>query len=71
MATEIMSRMDEANETDKETLRMVGGMALVLLGAGLMLSTPTVRRYLGQLGLANIAYAALPELERFFRIRAM
>jgi len=71
MAIEIMNH-DEANgKTDKETLYMLGGVALVIFGAGLVLSNPTVRKYLGQLGVGNIASAALPDIEKYFRLRAM
>jgi hypothetical protein len=71
MAIEIMNRTDEASGVDKETLYMLGGVALVIFGAGLVLSNSTVRRYLGQMGLGNFASAALPDLERYFRLRAM
>jgi len=71
MATQIMDRFEEGVGTDKETLYMLGGIALVIFGAGLVLSNPTVRRYLGQLGVGNIASAALPDLERYFRLRSM
>jgi hypothetical protein len=71
MATQIMDRLDEGNGTDKETLYMLGGVALVIFGAGLVLSNPTVRRYLGQVGIGNLASAALPDLERYFRLRSM
>jgi len=71
MATQIMNRLDEGNGTDKETLYMLGGVALVIFGAGLVLSNPTVRRYLGQVGIGNIASAALPDIERYFRLRSM
>jgi hypothetical protein len=71
MAVEIMNRTGESSGTDKETLYMLGGVALVIFGAGLVLSNPTVRRYLGQVGVGNLASAALPDLERYFRLRAM
>ncbi len=71
MAIEVMNRTEETNGSDKETLFMLGGVALVIFGAGLVLSNPTVRRYLGQMGVGNIASAALPDLERYFRLRAM
>ena len=63
MAVEIMKQTDEASGTDKDTLYMLGGVALVIFGAGLVLSNPTVRRYLGQMGLGNVASAALPDLD--------
>jgi hypothetical protein len=71
MATEMLSRMEVANGNDKETLYMLGGVALVIFGAGLVLSNPTVRRYLGQVGIGNLASTALPDLERYFRLRSM
>lgn len=71
MAVEIMNRTEDMIGPDKETLYMLGGLALVLFGAGLVLSNPSVRRYLGQVGLGNFASAALPDLERYFRLRSM
>ncbi|MGA2427757.1 MAG: hypothetical protein ABSH13_04575 [Candidatus Acidiferrum sp.] len=71
MSIEIMNRTEEPTGTDKETLYMLGGVALVVLGAGLVLSNPTVRRYLGQVGLGNFASAAIPDIERYFRLRSM
>jgi hypothetical protein len=71
MAVEIMNRSDDGIGQDKETLYMLGGVALVIFGAGLVLSNPTVRRYLGQVGVGNLATAALPDLERYFKLRSM
>lgn len=74
MALEIMDQAaaaNGANGTDKETLYMLGGVALVIFGAGLVLSNSTVRRYLSQLGVGDFASAALPDIERYFRLRSM
>jgi hypothetical protein len=71
MALEIMDHAEGTNGSDKDTLYMLGGVALVIVGAGLVLTNPTVRRYLGQVGLGNFASAALPDIERYFRLRAM
>lgn len=71
MAVEIVNRSDEGLGPDKETLYMLGGVALVIFGAGLVLSNPTVRRYLGHVGVGNLATAALPDLERYFKLCAM
>jgi hypothetical protein len=71
MALEIMDRAEGTNGSDKDTLYMLGGVALVIVGAGLVLTNPTVRRYLGQVGLGNFASAALPDIERYFRLRSM
>ncbi|HUN62354.1 MAG TPA: hypothetical protein VMU53_10205 [Candidatus Sulfotelmatobacter sp.] len=71
MAVEIMNRTEEANGPDKEMLYMLGGVALIIFGAGLVLSNPIVRKYLSQVGLGNFTTAALPDLERYFRLRSM
>jgi hypothetical protein len=71
MAVELMDQAAESTGTDKDTLYMLGGVALVIFGAGLVLSNPTVRRYLGQIGVGNLASAAIPDIERYFRLRSM
>ena len=40
----------------------IGGVALIVFGAGLILSHPFVRRYLGQAGIGGLAAAAIPDL---------
>jgi hypothetical protein len=68
-----MELIETANgsNSDKETLYMLGGVALVVFGAGLILSNPFVRRYLSQLGVGNLAQAAMPDVERYLKLRAM
>ena len=61
----------EANFNDKDTLFMLSGIALVVFGAGLILSNPIARRYLGQFGVGNLAEAALPDLDRYLKLRSM
>ena len=60
----------DSNET-RDTLFVLGGAAMVLFGAGLILSTPIMRRYLGGVGVGNLIEAAVPDLERYMRLRAM
>lgn len=57
----------------RDTMFMLGGMALVLFGAGMILTNPLVRRYLGQAGMngLNLLQAAVPDVERYIRIRNM
>ena len=50
---------------------MLGGVALMVFGAGLILSNPFVRRYLSQIGVGNLAQAAMPDVERYLKLRAM
>jgi hypothetical protein len=57
--------------TDKDTLFMLSGVALIVFGAGLILSNPIAKRYLGQFGVGDLANAALPDLDRYLKLRAM
>jgi hypothetical protein len=57
--------------TDKDTLYMLGGIALVVFGAGLILSNPTVRKYMGEIGIGGLAQNIVPDVERYFKLRAM
>ena len=69
-----MDRLPETLETngnDRDTLYILGGAALVLLGAGLLLSNRTVRRALGEFGVGNMVGAAMPDVERYLKLRSM
>ncbi len=57
--------------TDRDTLMMLSGVALVVFGAGLILSNPIAKRYLNQFGIGDLAQAALPDLDRYLKLRAM
>ena len=59
------------NGSDKDTLYMLSGAALILFGAGLILSNPQVRRYLGQLGVGNLVGSAFPDIDRYLKLRNM
>ena len=72
MATELIE--SSANGIDnggKETLCMLGGVALMVFGAGLILSNPNIRRYMSSFGVGNLANAVIPDVERYFKLRAM
>jgi hypothetical protein len=60
----------DANET-RNTLFLLSGVALMVFGTGLVLSTPVIRRYLGGAGIGNLLGAAIPDLDRYMKIRAM
>ncbi len=66
-----MEQNGNATVSDKDTLFMLSGVALIVFGAGLILSNPIARRYLGQFGLGNLAQGALPDLDRYLRLRSM
>ncbi|HXJ88220.1 MAG TPA: hypothetical protein VMS18_15475 [Candidatus Binatia bacterium] len=73
MATTVMehNNLDFAPTNDRDTLYFLGGVALMVFGAGLILSNPVVRKYLGQMGIGNLAQSALPDIERYMRLRNM
>lgn len=70
MAREFYEEMNQIG-TDKETLYLLGGAALVLFGTGLILSNPVVRGYLRQIGVGNLMQAALPDVDRYLKLRSM
>jgi len=71
MAMDLMETTTNEATADKSTLFLLGGVALVVFGAGLILSNPFIRKYMSQLGVGNLAEAAMPDVERYFRLRAM
>ena len=71
MAMDLDGSIADGIGNDKETLYMLGGVALMVFGAGLILSNPYVRRYMSQMGIGNLAHVALPDVERYLRMRAM
>ena len=71
MAMDLIESTANGNGNDKDTLYMLGGVALMVFGAGLILSNPTIRRYVSQSGVGNLATTVLPDVERYFKLRAM
>ena len=68
-----MQREDLTNGNDaaRDMLFMFGGAALVLLGAGLIISNRQVQRYLGDIDINALAQGALPDFERYMKLRSM
>ena len=62
---------DAAADNDRETLLLAGGLALMVFGAGLILSNRSVRQYVGSVGSGNLLSAAVPDLERYLKLRSM
>lgn len=71
MALELVQTSSNGSTGDRDTLYMLGGVAMVVFGAGLILSNPSIRRYLSRFGIGNIAETVMPDVERYFKLRAM
>ncbi len=63
--------MNNNDSYDKETLFLFGGLALVIVGAGFIVSHPAIRKYLGQASIGDLVEAAAPDLERYLKLRSM
>jgi hypothetical protein len=63
--------LDDDRDSRRDTMLLVGGVALMVVGAGLVLSNRSVRRYIDRVGVADLVLAAFPDLERFLKMRAM
>ncbi len=57
----------------RDTLLMMAGVSLVIFGAGLILSNPIVRRFMGAAGISglNLLSAAVPDFEKYMKLRSM
>jgi hypothetical protein len=71
MAMDLVESTTNGTDNGKDTLYMLGGVALMVFGAGLVLSNPAIRRYMSGLGVGNLAQAVMPDVERYFKLRAM
>ncbi len=70
MATELI-HANNGNSSDRETLFMLSGIALMVFGAGLILSNPSAQRFLSKVGVGNLGAGVLPDIERYMRLRSM
>jgi hypothetical protein len=73
MSRELMETTNDQNANEgRDTLFLLGGAALVVFGAGLILSTPMAREYLAGMKMGNLLAAIVPkDLQRYMRMRAM
>lgn len=70
MATEQM-QANNGHSSDRDTLFMLSGIALMVFGAGLILSNPGAQRLLSKIGVGNVGEGVLPDIERYLRLRSM
>lgn len=59
-----------SNET-RDTLFLLSGLALILFGTGLVVTNSTVRKMLGNVKVGSLLQAAVPDLERYMKLRSM
>jgi len=72
METHVVRHEASGHSNDsRDTLFLLGGVALAVFGAGLILTNPAVRKYMGQLGVGNIAKDLMPDLDRYLKLRSM
>ncbi len=62
---------DRGVDNPKDKWFLLSGAALFLVGAGLILSRPNLRRRLKGVGVGNLLLAALPDVQRLLRLRSM
>ncbi len=70
MAAEMIHRSN-GHSSDKDILYLLSGVALMVFGAGLILSNPNAQRLLSKVGIGNLSERVLPDIERYLRLRSM
>jgi hypothetical protein len=74
MAAFALHRKDtgDVEHTDtRDTLFVLGGLSLILFGTGLVITNPVVRKFLGNVKVGGLLSTALPDLERYWKLRSM
>lgn len=66
-----MRALENIDATDRETVVLFGGVALAILGAGLILSNRHVRQLLGQIRPSELMQTAVPDVARYLKLRSM
>jgi hypothetical protein len=61
----------ELNTDTRDTLFLLGGLSLILFGTGLVVTNPVVRKLLGNVKLDTLLHTAIPDLERYMKLKSM
>lgn len=56
---------------DKDTLALLSGVALVVFGAGLIISSRSIKKFIGNVRPGELLEAAIPDFEKYMKLRAM
>lgn len=75
MAAVAMMRSGDSeagSSTDtRDTLFLLGGISLIVFGVGLVVTSPVVRKLLGETNVGGLLAHAVPDVERYLKIRSM
>lgn len=66
-----MRVLENSEASDREMVVLFGGIALAILGAGLILSNRHVRHLLGQIRPADLIQGTMPDVARYLKLRSM
>jgi hypothetical protein len=64
--TEVLDNHKAGRQNDM--LLVVGGTALMVIGAGLLLTVPAVRKHLSNINVKALLQAAAPQFERYLNL---
>jgi hypothetical protein len=67
----IQAANNHSSDETRDTLLLFGGVALMMLGAGMVLTSPVVRKHLGGLNLGSLLQNTAPDFERYLKLKAM
>jgi hypothetical protein len=71
-ATVIRSNRSELESIDtRDTLFLLGGLSLIVFGVGLVITNPAIRKLLGGANVGSLLQGALPDVERYMKLRSM
>ncbi|MGB6941864.1 MAG: hypothetical protein WBE37_05690 [Bryobacteraceae bacterium] len=68
---QLTERIDNQSGDTRDTLMLLSGVSLVIFGAGLILTTPVVKKLLGGAGIGALLQAAGPDLQRYLKLKEM
>jgi len=66
-----IASIGDGDVSDRDTLLLFGGLACMVFGAGLVLSNRAIRRYLGDVNPGQLLETAMPDVQRYMKLRAM
>ena len=61
----------ESPTETRDTLFLLGGISLIVFGAGLVVTNPVVRKFLGNVKVSGLLHAVVPDFERYMKLRSM